>query len=208
MTPLSKGGSSMALGLTPEHLELAAAVRGWSQRHCPAEVLRSAVDGSDSGAVHYRAELAPSLAGQGLFGMQLPEAGGGRGLGLPGLAVAVEETGRALLPGAFLPTVLASAVLAESVLAETAGAAAAAEAAGADSVLSKLLARLADGSLSGTVSLAAGLTGVLDPDGRLRVSGEAGPALPGPIADLIITSGRTRDREAWVVLDASDLPGA
>src|SRR5713226_3511221 len=205
MTPLSKGGSSMALGVTPEHLELAAAVRGWSQRHCPAERLRSAVDGSDSGAAHYRAELAPSLAGQGLFGLHLPEAAGGQGFGLPELAVALEETGRALLPGAFLPTVLASAVLAESVLAETAGAAAAAEAAGADSVLSKLLARLADGSLSGTVSLAAGLTGVLDPDGRLRVSGESGPALAGPMADLIITSVSTGDREAWVVLDAADL---
>src|SRR5467141_1916590 len=117
---MSKGGSSMALGLTPEHLELAAAVRGWSQRHCPAGVLRSAVDGSDSGAVHYRAELAPSLAGQGLFGLHLPDA--------------------------FLPTVLASAVLAESVLAEPvlaepvlaepAGAAGAAGPAGADSALS------------------------------------------------------------------------
>ncbi|HEX9552005.1 MAG TPA: acyl-CoA dehydrogenase family protein, partial [Streptosporangiaceae bacterium] len=163
----------MALGLTPEHLELAAAVRGWSQRHCPAEVVRSAVDGSDSGAAQYRAELAPSLAGQGPFGLHLPEAAGGQGFGLPELAVALEETGRALLPGAFLPTVLASAVLAESVLAESvlaesvlaesAGAAGAAGPAGADSVLRKLLARLADGSLSGTVSLAAGLTGVLDP---------------------------------------------
>src|SRR5260221_6350246 len=175
MTPLSKGGSSMALGLTPEHLELAAAVRGWSQRHCPAEVLRSAVDGSDSGAAPYRANLAPSRAGQGLFGLHLPEAAGGQGFGLPELAVALEETGRALLPGAFLPTVLASAVLAESVLAETAGAAGAAEAAGADSVLSKLLARLADGSLSGTVSLAPGLPAVPDPAGRLRVTAAAGP---------------------------------
>src|SRR5258707_12961745 len=182
MTPLSKGGSSMALGLTPEHLELAAAVRGWSQRHCPAEVLRSAVDGSDSGAAHYRAELAPSLAGQGLSGRHLPETAGGQGFGLPELAVALEEAGRALLPGAFLPTVLASAVLAESVLAETAGAAAAAEAAGADSVLSKLLARPADRALAGTFSLRAGLTGVLDPDGRLRGSGGAGPALPRPVA--------------------------
>src|SRR6266849_7880203 len=147
---MSKGGSSMALGVTPEHLELAAAVRGWSQRHCPAEVLRSAVDGSDSGAAHYRAELAPSLAGQGLFGLHLPEAAGGQGFGLPELAVALEETGRALLPGAFLPTVLASAVLAEPVLAEPvlaepvlaepvlaepAGAAGAAGPAGADSAL-------------------------------------------------------------------------
>src|SRR6266568_2252937 len=105
--------NSMALGLTPEHLELAAAVRGWSQRHCPADAVRAAADGEDSGAARYRAELAPSLAGQGLLGLHLPEDAGGQGYGLPELAVALEETGRALLPGAFLPTVLASAVLAE-----------------------------------------------------------------------------------------------
>src|SRR5262249_52409878 len=153
-----QGGTSMALGLTPEHIELAAAVRGWSQRYCPAEVVRSAVDSSDSGAAHYSAELAPSLAGQGMFGLHLPEDAGGQGFGLPELAVALEEPGRALLPGASLPTVLASAVLTEAAPAEAAPAEA----------LRKLLARLADGSLSGTVSLAAGLTGVWDPDGRLR----------------------------------------
>ena len=104
----------MALGLTPEHLDLAAAVRGWSQRHCPAEVVRAAADGTDGGAAHYQADLMPSLAEQGLFGLHLPEDDGGQGFGLPELAVALEELGRALLPGAFLPTVLAAAVLAEA----------------------------------------------------------------------------------------------
>src|SRR6266700_5080765 len=98
--------NSMALGLTPEHLELAAAVRGWSQRHCPAEVMRAAADGTDGGAARYRADLAPSLAEQGLFGLHLPEDAGGQGYGVPELAVVLEETGRALLPGASLPTVL------------------------------------------------------------------------------------------------------
>ena len=203
----------MAVALTPEHLELAAAARGWSERYCPAEVVRSAVDGCDRGAGHYRAELVPSLAGQGLLGLHLPEDAGGQGFGLPELAVAMEETGRALLPGAYLPTVLASAVLAEAAAAEwaggaapeRAGAAGAAGHAGGDSPLSKLLARLADGSLSGTVSLAAGLSGVQGPDGRLRVSGESGPVLAGPMADLIIVSVSTGDREAWVALDAADL---
>ena len=40
----------MALGLTEEHLELAAAVRGWAQRNCPAEAIRAAADGPDSGS--------------------------------------------------------------------------------------------------------------------------------------------------------------
>ncbi len=88
----------MALGLTPEHLELAAAVRGWAQRHCPADVVRAAVDADDSGAGHYRAALAPNLAEQGLFGLHLPEDAGGQGFGLPELAVALEETGQGSAP--------------------------------------------------------------------------------------------------------------
>src|SRR6266700_5448296 len=154
--------NSMALGLTPEHLELAAAVRGWSQRHCPADAVRAAADGEDSGAARYRAELAPSLAGQGLLGLHLPEDAGGQGYGLPELAVALEETGRALLPGAFLPTVLASAVLAEMETGQPPS---------VGGPAAKLIARLADGSLAGAVCLATGLTGIRGADGGLTVSG-------------------------------------
>ena len=196
----------MALGLSPEHLELAAAVRGWSQRHCPAEVVRAAADGTDGGAAQYRAELVPSLAEQGLFGLHLPADDGGQGFGLPELAVALEELGRALLPGAFLPTVLASAVLAEAAGTNTAAATGAgASVARAARPMAKLLSRLADGSLTGTVSLATGLTGVPGPDGGLDVSGESGPVLAGPMADLIIAGVSTPDGESWVVLDAADL---
>ena len=56
--------------------------------------------------------------------------------------MAIEELGRALVPGAFLPTVLASAVLMAD------GAAA--------GRLGKLLASLADGSRAGAVGLAPG----------------------------------------------------
>ena len=101
----------MALGLTPEHLELAAAVRGWAERHCPVDVPRAASGQPDGGGQQYRDTLGPSLAAQGVLGLHLPEKHGGQGYGLPELAVAIEELGRALLPGAFLPTVLASAVL-------------------------------------------------------------------------------------------------
>jgi alkylation response protein AidB-like acyl-CoA dehydrogenase len=185
----------MTLGLTPEHLELAAAVRGWSRRHCPAGVPRAAADGADagSGSGHYRDKLAPALADQGLFGLHLAETDGGQGFGLPELTVAIEELGRALLPGAFLPTVLASAILAEApgppVLASS----------------GKLLARLADGSLTATVCLAEGLTATAGQDGGLVVSGSAGPVLAGPMADLVLAGVRTGDGEAWVALDAADL---
>jgi alkylation response protein AidB-like acyl-CoA dehydrogenase len=188
----------MALGLTPEHLELAAAVRRWSRRHCPEEVVRAIADAADGGAERYRAELAPALGELGLFGLHLPEADGGQGFGLPELAVALEALGRALLPGAFLPTVLASAVLAEAT-AETRGSLA------ADAAVTKLVGRLAEGSLTGTVCLAAGLTGTRNHDGGICVGGEAGPVLAGPLADLIIAAVATTEGEAWIALESADL---
>jgi 3-oxochol-4-en-24-oyl-CoA dehydrogenase len=183
----------MSLGLTPEHLELVAAVRGWASRHCDPTVIRAAADGTDSGAAAYASELRPALAELGLFGLHLPESEGGQGFGLAELAVAVEELGRALLPGAFLPTVLASAVLGQC----------------GQRSSTALVAKLADGSLTGTVSLADGLTGAGPADG-LVVSGDSYPVLAGPMADLIIApvrvaGGGPADREVWVAFDAADL---
>ncbi len=178
----------MTVGLTPEHVELADAVRGWSQRHCPPDVVRAAIGDADGGAARYREQLVPALAGQCLFGLHIGEADGGQGYGIAELAVAVAELGRALLPGAFLPTVLAGAVLAQ-----------------ADGRPAKLLARLADGSLAGTICLASGLTGTPDSDGGLVVSGEAGPVLAGAMADLIVAEVGTPDGDLWVAIDAADL---
>src|SRR5215831_20350691 len=49
----------------------------------------------------------------GLTGLAVPECHGGSGAGLAEVAVAVEETGRALLPVPYLSTALAGAVLSE-----------------------------------------------------------------------------------------------
>jgi 3-oxochol-4-en-24-oyl-CoA dehydrogenase len=178
----------MALGLTPEHLELAVSVRGWASRHAAPTVARSAAEGDDAGASHYRAELAPALADQGLLGLHLPESQGGQGFGLPELAIAAEELGCALLPGAFLPTVLASAAL---------------SAAGGPAV--QLAAKLADGSMTGTVSLAKGFAGETVSDGGCVVGGESGPVLAGSMADLVVTAVELPDGEVWAVFDATDL---
>ncbi|HEX9065546.1 MAG TPA: acyl-CoA dehydrogenase [Streptosporangiaceae bacterium] len=178
----------MALGLTQEHTELAAAVRGWAQRHCPPELVRAAADGDDNGAGVYRSQLAGALAAQGLFGLHVAECDGGQGFGLPELAVATEELGRALLPGAFVPTVLAAAVLSQA------------------GRQGKLLAGLADGSLTGTVSLEPGLAGSRGPDGELRISGQTGPVLAASLADLVIARVvLDGGEEAWVALDAAGL---
>jgi 3-oxochol-4-en-24-oyl-CoA dehydrogenase len=188
----------MALGLTEEHLQLAEAVRGWAQRNCPPEVVRAAADGPDSGSARYLESLAPGLAEQGLLGLHVPDEDGGQGYGLPELAVALEELGRALVPGAFLPTVFASAALV------------------AAGVTGKLVTGLADGSKTGAVGLAAGLTASRAPDGTpaagaspadggLIVEGESGPVLGASMADVVIVPVQTEGGEVWAALDASSL---
>src|SRR3954451_13795075 len=52
------------------------------------------------------------LVEMGVLGLHIPEEYGGAGGDLTDLAVAVEELGRAVTPGAFVPTVIVSAVLA------------------------------------------------------------------------------------------------
>jgi 3-oxochol-4-en-24-oyl-CoA dehydrogenase len=183
----------MALGLTEEHLQLAETVRGWAQRNCPPDVVRAAADGPDSGSARYLESLAPGLAEQGLLGLHVPDEDGGQGYGLPELAVALEELGRALVPGAFLPTVFASAALV------------------AAGVTGKLVTALADGSKAGAVGLATGLTatGTSDPaaaaDGGLVVEGESGPVLGASLADVVILPVQAEAGEVWAALDASSL---
>src|SRR5215469_11430574 len=181
----------MALGLTPEHLELAASVQGWAARHSPPAAVRAAAEGNDAGAASYRGELVSALADQGLLGLHLAESDGGQGFGLPELAIATAELGYALLPGAFLPTVFASCVLSE-----------------AGGSTANLIAKLADGSLTGTVCLAKGLTSLGNEhasEGSLVVSGDVGPVLAGAMADIIVAAVDLPQGEAWVVLDSTDL---
>src|SRR5215470_13222658 len=164
----------MALGLTEEHLQLAETVRGWAQRNCPPDVVRAAADGPDSGSARYLETLAPGLAEQGLLGLHVPDEDGGQGYGLPELAVALEELGRALVPGAFLPTVFASAALV------------------AAGVTGKLVTALAAGLTATATSDAS--------DGGLVVEGESGPVLGASLADIVILPVQTDDGEAWAAL--------
>ncbi|MGE5135685.1 MAG: acyl-CoA dehydrogenase [Gemmatimonadota bacterium] len=184
----------MALALSDEHLQLAQSVQGWAERHCPASAVRAVVDGSQP--EEYRDKLRPALAEQGLLGLHLPEAAGGQGYGLPELVIAVEELGGALVPGGFVPTVLASAVLAAAGRAD-------------GSALAPLLAGLADGTLTGAVSLAPGVRVVPDADpgepGGLVIDGSCGPVIGAPAADLLILPAAGPDGDVWVAVDAAGL---
>jgi 3-oxochol-4-en-24-oyl-CoA dehydrogenase len=186
----------MALALTEEHVALAESVRGWAAHAAPPARIRSILEAGDHGAGWYRDELRPGLAAQGLLGLHLPEALGGQGYGLPELAVATEELGRALFPGGFVPTVLASAVLAGAV----AGAADTAD----TGVLESLIKGMAAGTLTAAVALAPGIraAGQAGDAGDLVIDGGCGPVLGACLADLLILPAGAA---AWVVVDAADL---
>ena len=80
---------------TPEQAALRAAVRDFCRKHAGPQAW---------------ARLSGEL---GLTGLAIPGCHGGAGAGLAEVAVAVEETGRVLLPAPYLSTALAGAVLSE-----------------------------------------------------------------------------------------------
>ncbi|MEU8308877.1 acyl-CoA dehydrogenase [Actinomadura sp. NPDC048955] len=154
----------MAIGLTEEHEALAASVRGFAER----AVTREAVRNADTG-------FWSALAEQGLLGLHLPEDAGGEGFGILEQAVALEELGRALVPGPYAPTVLASAIL---------------HAAGAE----------VGGLVTGDRKAAIGLSGGLGIDGS-TVSGTVRPVLGAPLADVFVLPAGDR----WAVLRRGDV---
>ena len=158
----------MALGVSEEHLELAASVRGWAERHGGPDETADSVPGVLRAGWPHRACSACTCR----------RNTAARAIGLSEQAVALEELGRALVPGGFLPTVLASALLAGRITATGS----------ADTA--KLLAGLADGSRTGAVSLATGLTGTIRDDAT-TLDGESAPVLGGGLADLLVLPVRT-----------------
>ncbi|WP_327324311.1 acyl-CoA/acyl-ACP dehydrogenase [Streptomyces sp. NBC_01210] len=141
-------------------------------------------------AAGYDAELWAQLSAQlGLPGLALPESYGGVGCGLAELALACEETGRALLPS----PLLATAGLAAPLIA----------ALGTPAQRDELLPRIADGSLTcalavpgGSLAAALGLSGD-NASGEWAGGGRAGgvQARPGD------GGGRLLYGEACQVLD-------
>jgi alkylation response protein AidB-like acyl-CoA dehydrogenase len=175
----------MAIGLTEEHEALAESVRGFAERNIPATVVRAALEADEE----TRPPFWSALAEQGLLGLHLEEEHGGQGFGLLELAVVLEELGRAAAPGPFVPTVLASAVVNASSNAKARG---------------ELLPALADGSKTGALALADGLTGRRDGD-ALIVSGTVEPVLGATLADVIVLPVATDGGREWVAVDAADL---
>jgi alkylation response protein AidB-like acyl-CoA dehydrogenase len=206
--------------LTQEQDEIARALRDALAKQAGPEAVRLAA----ASATGYDAELWRRLATQpGLAGLALPERHGGSGLGPVELALACEESGRALLPS---PLLASSVLAAEAIVA-----------CGTEEQRDELLPPLATGvrtaalALPGTPALALGL--VPDPrpralpgdvpagggraggiqarpaaDGLWTLYGEAAYVLDGARADLLVvaahTGGFPRSRTVLFAVDAAD----
>ncbi|GII91093.1 acyl-CoA dehydrogenase [Sinosporangium siamense] len=177
----------MAIGLNEEHVALRESVTGWADRNIPSETMRETVK---TAAITTRPAFWTGLADQGLLGLHVPEEYGGAGYGLLETAVVIEALAERMAPGPYVPTVLASAVL----LASQGGKAAA-----------ELVPGLADGTRTGAVALAAGLTGETAADGGLIVGGTVEPVLGGALADVLILPMATGEGERWVAVQAQSL---
>ncbi|MFF9554359.1 acyl-CoA dehydrogenase [Streptomyces albus] len=165
------------IGITQEQRELAASVRGWLARAVPDKERRAALDSPPS---RERPAHWDGLVRQQLCGIHLPESAGGAGGSLLDLAVVLEETGRAALPGPFLPHVLAAGLLHQV---------------GADP---RLVRELATGARIGAVALGPGtLAATRRDDGDWTLTGTAPPVLGGAQAGLLVLAAHTRrDTEA------------
>ncbi|MET9525688.1 acyl-CoA dehydrogenase family protein [Streptomyces coeruleorubidus] len=148
---------------TAEQDEIRRTLRELLHKRCGPEELRAAVD---TPAGHDPA-LWTALAEQlGLPGLALPEGYGGAGCSVTELALACEETGRALAPSPLLATAVLTAPLLLAL--------------GTDAQRADLLPRIASGALTAALAVpgpalatALGLTGH-DPRGEWAGGGRAG----------------------------------
>ncbi|WP_405871779.1 acyl-CoA dehydrogenase family protein [Streptomyces sp. NBC_00005] len=187
----------MDAGFTAEQDEIRRTLRELLHKRCGPEELRAALD-TPAG---YDPVLWSALSDQlGLPGLALPEAYGGVGCSVTELALAAEETGRALAPSPFLATAVLAAPLILAL--------------GTEAQRAALLPRIAAGALTAALAVpgtalgtALALTGTGDGDwaggGRAggvqarragdgwRLYGQVDQVLDGHSAELLVVAAHT-----------------
>ncbi|MGH8999348.1 MAG: acyl-CoA dehydrogenase family protein [Acidimicrobiia bacterium] len=170
--------------MTPEHDELRAVARRFLEHEYTSErtrMLAGADDDVDGPAWKQMAEL-------GWAGISLPEEYGGAGYGMVERCLLLEEMGRVLAPGPFH----SSAVLAADLV----------ELAATPEARSRLLPRLADGSLRATVVTGGDLMSGAAPEGAVAatavgdghaVTGRGGLTFDAVTSGLLVVAARTGD---------------
>lgn len=172
----------MGIALTEEQTALADAVRGFARRNTSVSTTRAEFEDLAAGIWPV---VWPSLVEQGFVGMHIDPAAGGDGATLVDVAVLLEETGRALVPGPLLPTVLTSVVLGRH---------------GSESVTETLLPRFVAGATGACATTAEGLTAV--PDGAgWRVSGTSAPLLGAVSSQFLVLGAEAGERTVWFVIE-------
>lgn len=172
----------MTIGLTEETRDLRDAVRGWAGRHITDEVLTAA----GVAETEQLPAFWPDLAAQGLLALSIPEAHGGMGASLVEAAVAVEELGRAMVPGPYTPTVIAGAIL-------------------TDAGHTAHLEALGEGALPAAVGIdPGGLTGEYDGD-DLVLTGRPDAVIGAATAQLLILPARVGGETVWAVVAADQV---
>ncbi len=167
----------MKLLLSQEQRELRAAVRAFLGAASPLPKVREGYD----------PEVYARLSGElGLSGLIVAEEYGGAGAGFAELAVVLEETGAALLPGPFLATTFAAIALARVPDKE-------------------LLTAIAEGRIAATLAQPA-IDVIADEvaGGSATVTGTLAQVLSGMEADVLVTPALTGD---GVVMVAVELTG-
>ncbi len=104
----------MSIGISEEHVELAASLRSWAASLEGREVARTCED--DAGATFE--DVWKAVGEMGIATIGLPEAAGGGGGTVLDVAVALEACAHELVPGPLLSTAVAAVLLGEAAGAE------------------------------------------------------------------------------------------
>lgn len=186
----------MPIAITPEQLALQETLRNWA-KELDTNAVRDREPGTsaDIELTQRHRETWRQLADIGVFAAAISEERGGAGGGVVDVAVALEQTADALVPGPVLPTVLAGLLLDRV----------------PDAAISaQLLPGLVAGEVSAAVATEAGELRATAEDGRARVSGAVSAVLgAGETTHLVLAArqdGAEDEPEAWFVVTA-DHPG-
>ncbi len=175
--------SDTAFTHTDEQHEFRSAVRSFLQHHAPEAGVRRVMESADGYDVQVWRAMADQLN---LQGLAIPEEYGGEGFGHAELALVLEETGAALLPGPYFT----SAVLAASVLLQSSD----------EDLKKRHLPGIASGRAIGTLALTerSGRWDVEDIETRAEpvadgwvLTGTKHYVPDGIIADLVLVVART-----------------
>jgi len=188
----------MHFGLTETQQAIKNSAREFLAAECPLAEVRRWME-TENG---FDAALWAKFAAQGWTGMIFPEKYDGVGLGLVELTAALEEMGRALVPGPFISTVLLAGTILDH--------------AGNEEQKQKYLGAICRGEAKSTLALlersaswdpdTVQLEAQPQPGGGYMLQGEKLFVADAGVADFLLVAARTRGEPA-VFIVPGDAPG-